>query len=66
MREATIVGGHVERYSSGERRPAKRISFLLKDFAGLADTYYCCMKQGIRVIDKTDGDELEINLGGAI
>lgn len=26
-------------------------------------TYYCCVKQGIRLIDKTDGDELEINLG---
>lgn len=25
MREATIVGGHVERYSSGERRPAEGI-----------------------------------------
>jgi hypothetical protein len=25
MREATIVGGHVELYSSRERRPAERI-----------------------------------------
>jgi len=24
-------------------------------------TYYCCMKQGIRLIDKTNGKQSEIN-----
>ena len=47
-------------------RSFRSVKVLIDLVAGLLVTYYCCVKQGIRLIDKTNGKQLEINLSSII